>query len=484
MKRTAFIVALLLAAFNIADAKLALRHPAGDGMVLQQQTEAAVWGFASPGATITVTPSWNGRAYRAKADADGHWTAKVDTPAASYKPYTVKVSGDGGTITIKDVLIGEVWIASGQSNMEMPVRGFYNCPVEGYNEVVSQAPARDRIRMFFAHVDQSYEPLEEVRNTDGWHGADPNTIPEMSATAYFFARKANEVLDIPVGIVAIPYGGARVESWLPESTVRAYGTEDLSHEAIDAQVHYLRPFLAYNAMEVPVQGYTARGFIWYQGCSNVGHHEEFVSRMQDLVKQWRSDWGDSTDSMPFYMVEIAPYRYKPVGNGDSGSYLRLAQHEAAEKIPNSGCITTNDLAYSYEADNIHPCQKQPVGERLAYMALNRIYGYSRIACDSPQATEIFRQEGLGSEICVRLSNCPNGLDRWMEIEGLEVCGSEGVWNPVSYAYFEYGGYLRIRCEGVFDPCEVRYGWGDFNPGNLHNAEGLPVTPFWLKLESK
>ena len=485
---------MLLAAVG-ARAELSLRHPTGDHMVLQQNAEAAVWGYASPGSTVTVIPSWDGQPYVAKADDRGHWTARVKTPAASYKAYTINVSGNGSVITINDVLVGEVWLASGQSNMEIPLRGFTNCPIENYNEVITRAPARERIRMFYAHADQTDEPLEEVRITEGWQCADPNSIPEMSAVGYFFAYKLNEVLDIPIGIVAFPRGGARVESWLPRETVASYGTEDLSPEGIARMGGYLRPFQMYNAMEVPLQGYTARGFIWYQGCSNVDHEDEFVPRMQDLVKQWRSDWGDKDDSMPFYMVEIAPYLYSR-DNGDSGARLRKAQHDAAKAIPNSAIVCTNDLVAAFEADNIHPCRKEPIGNRLAYIALNRDYGFERVACQSPEAVELFKRqppkEGeqrfpgfFGripeNEINVRIENCPNGIDRVNEIEGLEVCGSDGVWYPVSKIRYN-GNTLSITVDEVQDPKAVRYGWADFKPGNIHSVEGLPLVPFNLTLE--
>ena len=475
---------VLLAVCLCADARLALRQPTSDGMVLQQQTSAAVWGKSTPGATVTVTPSWGSRSYKAKADARGFWTVMVSTPTASYKHHSIKVTGDGGSITINDVLVGEVWIASGQSNMEMPIRGFFNCPVEGANEVISAAPLTDKVRMMTVDIYQPDEPIDEVHSTKGWQDAGPETVSEMSATAFFFARKLNSLLNVPVGILALPRGGASVESWLPKSTLKAWG-DDVSPEKIGTYTEWTVPYRMYNGMEQPVKGYTAKGFIWYQGCTNVGNEDVFVERMTELVRQWREDWGDADASMPFYQVEIAPYRYK---NGQAGhaAALRAAQHEAAHAIPNSGCVVTNDLAYSYEIDNIHPCQKQPVGERLAYMALHRDYGFERIACESPEAVEAFKTDGLGSEICVRLSNCANGLDRWMEIEGLEVCGSEHVWKPVRYAYYESdsrGGYLRIRSEDVFDPTEVRYGWGDFKPGNLHNAEGLPVAPFTIAVNN-
>lgn len=480
MKRIASIISLLLCVCLSAEAKLEMSSLCGDGMVLQQNTNAAVWGKADPGAQITVTPSWNGVTYRGKAGEDGRWTVKVATPAAGYKPYTMTVKGDGSTIRINDILIGEVWFASGQSNMEMPMRGFFNCPVENAAEYVSSPAATEKIRMFTVPIRQSYEPQTDVEGQ--WKGAESSTIPDMSATAYFFARKLNSMLDIPIGIVSCAYGGARVESWTPKEILETYPDEDLSREAIEAQVHYVRPYLAYNAMLNPVKGYTVKGFIWYQGCSNVGKHEQFVERMNNMVLHWREEWDDADAKLPFYMVEIAPYRYKPATETSYASLLREAQHEAAATIPNCGIIVTNDLVEPYEIDNIHPAKKKEVGDRLAYLALNRDYGFSRIACDSPEATRCYLMPN-GCEIAVELSNTPNGLNRWMEIEGLEVAGSEGVFHPVSYAYFEWEPrVLRIRSEHVSDPCEVRYGWGDFNPGNLKNAEGLPVTPFWVKLE--
>ena len=480
MKRITAIMAAMLCLCMSSQAKITMSNLCTDGMVLQQNSEAAVWGTATPGALVTVTPSWNGSAYKGKADADGRWTVKVSTPAASYKQHSMTVKGDGSSIRINDVLVGEVWFASGQSNMEMPMRGFYNCPVENALEYISGPAATEKIRMFTVPIKQSYEPLTEVDAK--WQEAESSTIPDMSATAYFFARKLNETLDVPVGIVSCAYGGARIESWTPKEILETYPDEDLSREAIEAQVHYVRPYLAYNAMLNPVKGYTVKGFIWYQGCSNVGKHDQFVERMNNMVLHWREEWDDADAELPFYMVEIAPYRYKPVPEVSYSSMLREAQHEAAAAIPNCGIVVTNDLVDPFEMDNIHPMRKKEVGDRLAYLALNRNYGFSRVACDSPEAVRCIRMQN-SNELGVELTNTPNGLSRWMEIKGLEVAGSEGVFYPVTYAYFESNPkVLRIRSEFVHDPCEVRYGWGDFNPGNLKNTEGLPVAPFWVKLE--
>lgn len=478
MKRLITVISLMLCICIASKAQLTVPKLFTDGMVMQQNTEAAIWGKADSGSQITVTTSWDGKSYRAKTDSEGKWNVKVNTPAGSYKKYSVTIKGNGTTVRINDVLIGEVWLASGQSNMEMPMRGFYNCPVENAIDYICAPAATEKIRMFTVPVKQSYEPLDDVDSK--WMGAEPATVSEMSATAYFFARKLNEMLDMPVGIVSCAYGGARVESWTPKEILETYPDEDLSRETIEATTHYTRPYLAYNAMLCPVKGYTIKGFIWYQGCSNVGKHDQFVERMSNMVNHWRECWDDTDARLPFYMVEIAPYRYKPQTAVSYAALLRQAQHEAAKVIPNSGIVVTNDLVASFEQDNIHPMKKLEVGERLARLALNRDYGMSKVACYSPEGIRCTRK---GSEIYVELSNCWNGLSRWMEIEGLEVAGSEGIFYPVTYAYFEWEPkVLRIRSEFVHDPCEVRYGWGDFKPGNLKNCEGMPVSPFWLIAE--
>ena len=487
MKRTLALALLAIVAWGTtAQAKLSVKQPCSDGMVLQQKTEALVWGHGDSNSKISVTTSWNGKSYNTTTDTKGVWKVKVKTPEAGYTAYEINIhesiGQDTDDLTIKNVLVGEVWLASGQSNMEMPIRGFFNCPVEGAADVVSAPAMRNKIRMLTVKIIQPNEPLDDVAETDGWQGADASTVSEMSATAYFFARQLNSTLDIPIGIVAFPRGGARVESWMPKEMVEKYGTEDLTQEGVNKMAEYLRPFQMYNGMQHPIQGYTAKGFIWYQGCSNVGKHDQFVARMTDLVARWRQDWGDKNNSMPFYQVEIAPYRYNSSEQSNNGALLRQAQHEAAEKIPNSAIIVTNDLAYSYETDQIHPAQKRQVGERLARLALHRDYGYDKVACYSPKAIRAYKTKN-DDEIFVEFSNCDNGLDRWQEIEGLEVCGSEHIFKPVTYAHYEWEPRgLRIRCEGVWDPCEVRYGWGDFKPGNLHNCEGLPVTPFDIKLQ--
>lgn len=478
MKRLIIILSMLVLSLG-AEAKLTPNRLFSDGMVLQQNSSAKIWGTADAGSTVTASTSWNGKRYSAKADSEGRWELQVSTPAASYTPYSVTLSGAGEKVVIKDVLIGEVWFASGQSNMEMPMRGFYNCPVEGAADYISAAPARDKIRMFTVPIVQTNELRYEVEGQ--WAGADQSTIKAMSATAFFFAHKLNSTLDVPIGIVSCARGGSRVESWLPREILESYPDIDLTPEGILAETEYTRPMQMYNGMLNPVKGYTVKGFIWYQGCSNVYAPQNFTDRMLTMIEHWRGLWGDDDNALPFYTVEIAPYRYR--NGSDNASLLRLAQHEVAAKAPNCGIVVTNDLVAPYEMDNIHPADKKSVGHRLAYLALNRDYGMYEVACKSPEAVEVIKVPGCESEIGVVLTDCPNGLDRWLEIEGLEVAGPDGDFHPVTFAYFEWEPkYLRVRSEFVHNPVQVRYGWGDFNPGNLKNSEGLPVSPFWLKMK--
>lgn len=445
-------------------------------MVLQQETKAALWGYASEGSKISLTPSWSGKKYFAVADSKGMWTAYIDTPKASYQTHTIKIQGDSNSLIINDVLIGEVWLASGQSNMEMPIRGFYNCPVEGAAEVIAKPAEKNQVRFFMTAHSKSYEPLDEVLG-GSWKASSPQTVSEFSATAYFFACNLNKSLDVPIGIVCSAYGGSKVESWLPKEICDGYEDIDTSRSAVEAlSEEWLSPYMMYNAMLHPLAGYTVKGFIWYQGCSNVGMHTTYANRLSTMVDLWRKEWGDTECKLPFYQVEIAPYRY----GSNLSQLLRQVQHDAAKIIPNCGIIGTNDLVYDFEIDQIHPRKKAEVGQRLAYMALNRNYGYSFLYCESPEAIKAYSKDG---SIYVELSNCSNGMDKWDLIEGLEIAGSDGIFKPVKAARVEWNTtVLRVSSSEVANPVAVRYCWGDFVPGNLHNCEGLPLTAFSFTVE--
>jgi len=475
----AFASALALS----AEGGLSVKYPYSDNMVLQQDTLATIAGHAIVGNKVRIVTSWDKKTYSAVTDSAGVWRVKVRTPKASFTNYTIDIKSGKDRLTIKDVLIGEVWIASGQSNMEMQIKGFFNCPVKDAYDVITSPAGKDRLRMFRVRTYQSKVPLDDVAKTDGWLKPDPNTVRLMCAVAYFFAEKLGSMLDVPVGILAFPRGGSKVESWLPRETVESYADIDCSEDAVKKLRTWHHPFEMYNGMQHPVRGYTARGFIWYQGCSNVTNYEFYAERLLEMVRQWREDWGDTTASMPFYQVEIAPFKEKVREDGFNYPLLRQAQHKSAAIIPNGSIISTDDLVEDYEATNIHPANKKPVGHRLANLALNRDYGYDNIACYCPEVVRAFRSKEVPSKVCLEVKFCKMGIDRRHEVKGLEVAGEDGVFVPVEdISMNEKRKMIEFSVQSVPQPRYVRYCWGDFCPGNLHNCEGLPFVPFNLSVE--
>lgn len=484
MRKLFSILALVLLC-STANATLTLKKVFSDGMVLQQNTSAAIWGTADPGATVSVKGSWAEKAVTVKADADGNWRVLLPTCSASYETRSIVVKSGKESVNVNDVLIGEVWFASGQSNMEMMMDGsqygYADTPVRDAIKYIAGPAADDKIRMFSVPRKQTYDIQDDSEGE--WRGANSETIKTMSATAYFFARQLNETLDVPVGVVVCAYGGARVESWIPQDILQTYPDEDLSKEHIEKMFFMNRPYMAYNAMLAPLRGYTVKGFLWYQGCSNVGKHEQYAQRLSDMVARWRKEWGDADASLPFYQVEIAPCLDHPKAEGVSlAALLRQAQHDAVKVIPNSSIIVTNDLMDEYEAWNIHPSQKKPVGERLAYLALNRDYGFSAIPCYSPECTGASLMPD-GKSIALEVSEvAPLGIDRHSDIKGLEVRDMYGNWHAVDKAQFSmWTKKLTVDCKDIEGPSAIRYGWADFMPGNLKNVYGMPFAPFCVEL---
>ena len=470
------IVCGLLLSCNLAQAKIELPEIIGDNMVLQQQTYAHLWGKATPKATVTISVSWSGEKFTTRADKEGHWLVSVPTPAASKDEQTIVIEENGEQTVISRVLIGEVWFASGQSNMEMPLNGFWNCPVEGSNEVIATASENRYVRIAPIPQNGQTKPVEEVKGK--WEVPSPATAPRMSATSYFFATMLQRALDIPVGVIACAWGGSRVEGWLPESIVSKYEDVNVKQEQEKGWNgqwwHYHTPCIMYNGMLHPLRHYTVRGFLWYQGESNVGKHDTYPQRLKTMVDLWRSEFGGTAAEMPFYEVEIAPWG----GNDDwSGPRFRECQHEAARIIENAGCICINDLVYPYERWQIHPAQKREVGNRLAYMALNRTYGFKSIACDSPEFDHMQVKDG---EIEVFFRYADDGLSPWQDIEGFEIAGDDDQYKPAKARLNESNKSIVVSSPEVPQPKNVRYCYRAFQIGNLKNHRGLPAVPFRTK----
>ena len=468
MKRLALILGAVFAATGIS-AKVTLPKMFADGMVMQRETNANLWGKAKASATVKITTSWNKKTYSVKADSNGKWKASVSTPEAG-GPYSITLS-DGEKTVLNNILIGEVWICSGQSNMEMPIKGFENCPVEGYNDVVADAVNSSLVRFVKIPSVMSMTPLSDA-NCE-WKVCSPATVGDASATGYFFARKVSRMLNVPVGLIMANKGGSKVESWLTKENLKKYTDEPVDSQAIVKKypADYHRALMWGNGTFSPILKYTVKGILFYQGCSNVGDPgNQYSDRLALLVRQWRDAFG--CGEIPFYFVQIAPYDYGNV-DADWGAKLREQQVRARDIIPNSGLVCTNDCVYPWEARQIHPAQKQKVGERLAFLALNKTYGQETILCESPEFKDLKIE---GDTCCIRLKNDYGGVSRLDDMQGFEVAGADKVFHPAKASYDNAKGIV-VTCPEVKAPVAVRYCFKNFQLGNVANMGGLPLLPF-------
>ena len=469
MKKQLISLFLLCCAATLG-AKVKLHSLVGDNMIVQQQTDVRLWGTARPGAEIKVTPSWSGQTATCQADAQGRWLLTVKTPQASMTPYEITFD-DGEPLTVKNVLVGEVWLASGQSNMEMPLKGFAGCCIKDGAQEIINASSMPQVRMFNVPRKQEYEPQTECGGN--WMVPSIETAPEFSATAWFFAKSVSKALGLPVGIINCSYGGSTVESWTNRALLETYPDVSLKPEDMEKVLSWERPLLMYNAMLKPVQNYTIKGIIWYQGCSNVGRHETYAQRLANMVDLWRKEW--RLGEVPFYFVEIAPYDYDSAVQDEKAAYLREAQFKAQSLIPNSAMISTNDLAEPFERHNVHPRNKQTVGLRLSLLALNLTYGQKQFHCFSPQYKS---WTAKGSEAWISLDHLEMGICRNYDIQGFEVAGEDRVFHPADNVWVHWQtNEIVVSSKQVAKPVAVRYCFHDFQPGTMIGGNELPLIPF-------
>ena len=471
MKRLATLA--LLAAAVTAGAKVTPSVMLTDNMVLKQNSNARITGKAKPGEKITAIPSWNNQKYTVKASNDGRWSIALPTPAGGFEAYTIKVADSSkDTLTVKNVLIGEVWLASGQSNMEMNLTSHGGTATRGgKEEIVNSRDQANYIRLFNVPRVQSVVPEDTVACS--WTVPNPVAASDFSAVAWFFAKTLSHALDVPVGIVSAAYGGTKVEGWLPKEIVKDYPDFTLDPDSIMRMNHMARPTTLYNAMFHPVKDYSYSGVIWYQGCSNSWDLEHYGDRQKTLIKQWRKDIGEG--DIPFFITELAPY----IQHGGKGAEFREVQWKAAEETPNAGIVCTNDLVMPEERFNIHPENKYDVGARHAYLALNKVYGQDIYPVQNP-TIESWTVEG--PEVTLKFKTDWKNLSHNLDVKGFEIAGEDGVFYPAVYEPIQYNPRGKVYSDKVANPRYVRYGWGDYAPGNLHGGNGLPARPFNITIE--
>lgn len=442
----------------------------GDNMVLQQNANAAFWGKAEPNTQITISTTWSKVKVDVFSDENGEWKAHVKTPEAG-GPYEISIT-DGKKLTLKNVMIGEVWICMGQSNMDMTMRGFGGQPVEGSAEYIMQANPEIPIRSFRPKKQPALEPQWDCPAK--WLEHNPYGVASTSAVSYFFARQLYECMHVPVGIINVSLGGSAIEAWMDKETIEREFPGEFSMEPYETGVlpksPRYTPGLLYNGMLHSVIPFTAKGFIWYQGCSNTKRYEQYKRLQPSFVRMLRDAWNNA--EMPFYFTQIAPHMYKNPDDREAGFFM-WAQAQTLADIPFSGMATTHDIG---EKVCIHPAKKKPVGDRLAYLALSKNYGFNFISFDAPVPVGFDFKDG---KAYVSFEVDKFGISPILkDIEGLELAGDDKVFYPaVGRVYHSDYKLLEVSSPHVSNPVAVRYGMRNWSVATMFNNYGVPVSPF-------
>ncbi len=431
-----------------------------NNMVLQQNKEVAIWGKDNPNATITVTGSWGNEA-KAIVGNDGRWKTKLQTPSAG-GPYSVVVMGSS-VVNLANVMIGEVWLCSGQSNMQMTLLGYGNQPIIGSNEAILNSK-NNQIHLFNAKRTPSLKPLDDIEGQ--WFSADPSTVGKFSATAYFFAKKLHSILKVPIGLIHTSWGGSKVEAWMNNEVITSqFGHLEIP-TAIPKKGQNQKPTLLYNGMIHPFVGYNIAGSIWYQGESNHRNAAEYKKLFPSMIELWRDKWQQS--DMPFYFVQISPFNY----NDSLSAFLREAQLYTMQTVENTGMAVTMDIG---NCRSIHPPEKRLVGERLAYWALSKTYNIPGVAYSGPVYKEMKKTDDGKIELLFDYRKY--GLSSFgKELTDFTIAGEDKVFYPAQVK-INRAKTLTVWSDKVNNPVAVRYGFDDCPQGSLLNTDGLPASSF-------
>jgi sialate O-acetylesterase len=485
---------ILIASASIGRADIKLPAVFSDSMVLQRDKPIAVWGWAGDGEKVSV--SLNGQAATAQAE-NGKWIAYLPKMAAG-GPHKLEARGNN-SITVENILIGDVWICSGQSNMEWPMTRSF----EPQKDIASAE--NDQIRLFTVPKLKSLKPVEDVKGQ--WVKCNSNTVRSFSAVGYYFGRDLQKSIGVPVGLIHTSWGGSPAEVWIRENVLgenslfkaeildpfpahekryeeqlAKWEEEKATLEKEGKKIARNRPNLGwrpselYNGMIAPLVPLSIRGAIWYQGEANAGRAHQYQSLFATMINNWRLDFGQG--DFPFLLVQLAPWDHgkkrelseiakEPVES--SWAELREAQALASKVLPNVGMAVITDVG---DKDDIHPAKKEPVGARLALAARAIAHG-EKITSSGP----IYRSLTIdGDKAIIAFDHVDRGLEaKDGELKGFAIAGADRkfVWANAEIK----GDTVVVSSPQIAHPVAVRYGWADYPVVNLFNKEGLPASPF-------
>ncbi len=467
MKKTV-LTTILLSLFTICFSQTKLPRFFSDSMVLQRNTNAAIWGTDIANKKIKVTGSW-GNVDSAITNSSGNWKLKLPTPAAG-GPYTLTIIGSS-TIVIKDVQIGEVWLCAGQSNMEMPMRGYTSSTppqlVDSSAFFIANS-LNPKLRVFMSGWNGTSRVPVTTTTTGIWETASPATTADFSATAYFFARKLQETLGIPVGIIVTARGGSNIESWTDSATLATVKPVVIP-SVVNWQDAHETPTILYNTMLYPFVGFSIKGIIWSQGESNIGNHAQYKTLFTNLITSWRTQWDQG--EFPFYFAQLAPYESPDAYDNGKYPLLREAQLNTMLTTSNTGMAVTLDIG---SLATVHYPKKKVVGDRLAQWALVKDYGKT----GSPSGPVVKSMTIKNDTINLRFDYTDAGLTSFgLGLGDFEIAGANKVFYAATATAADFNYSINVRSSSVKNPLYVHYAFKNYVEGSLFNRVGLPASSF-------
>ena len=449
-----------------------------DHMVLQRNAQVPLWGWAKPGTSVKVTTYWNEKSYTASADKSGCWKVVLPTPDAG-GPYDIQVKAGSEERILTDVLIGEVWIFAGQSNMEMPVMGFNQQRINGSAQALLSSPRyADKIRIFEIKRPATVTPRQDVPAVS-WQKGCGSAAANISAIGWFFSQYITDALDVPVGIIENAWGGCKIEPYMTAEAIAFALDGNVSDERytqiLERKNQKNKAPVAvatiWNSRMLPVAGYAARGFIWYQGEAN--RKDRYYDLLQNaMVRQWRMAWGDQENAMPFMFTTIAPYKYDGP-EGTSRAFFVENQLRSLKFIPNAYAAVTESMG---DEMCIHPAKKQEVAMQFANYALEKVY--DRPTGMASGFAYPASYEFKDSLVTIKFDNVAMGLGSRSDrrVKGFELAGEDQKFYPAE-AVAKNGEVIEVKCAAVPAPASVRYNFHNYADGNLENTFGVPVPCF-------
>ncbi|MBS7233135.1 sialate O-acetylesterase [Flavobacterium psychroterrae] len=456
MKNNIFKFVFILMISSTMMANVTLPNIFGDNMVLQRNSEVKIWGWANPKEEIKLISSWNNQEYKVVANNQAKWELYIKTPEAG-GPYTISIKGYN-EVVLKNILIGEVWVCSGQSNMEMSV----SWGIDNGEEEMKNA-TNPNIRFFTVPKLTATSPQNNLLGN--WAESTPETMKNFSAIGYFFAKRLQEDLkNVPIGLISSNWGGTPAEIWMPEEVVQNDPVLLENAKKLNEQEYGPRqPGRAYNAMIYPFVGFKIAGTLWYQGESNVGSLV-YDKTLSALITSWRKAWNDE---FPFYFVQIAPY--KTGSNNFSNVTVRDSQRKILKEVPKAGMVVISDIS---DTIDIHPKNKKDVGIRLANLALAETYKFNLGLVNSP----LFKGLKIDKNKAIVSFDYSDGLYFKNKTSNqFELAGADGIFYPAEASL--KNNQLILVSKKVAAPAKVRFAWGNTIQSDLFNKANLPASCF-------